>query len=262
MRGTIAIVAALPGELKPLVSPVNGVRWLRLKANKGTVLWEYVPPNSEARWIAGCSGMGGERAMVALGEMERYARVDAICSVGWAGALDGTMSAASVWQVAEVIDTQTGERFSTAQRAVGHTGTWPVLATTTRVADTAEKVRLASSYGARLVDMEAATLARVARGRGIPFFCLKAVSDVADAKLPDLNPFIRRDGQLRMVPFLAHVAVRPGSWRGMMRLGRYSGLAAQHLAEAVQLWLDQTLEGDRPVPGSLVGERRGEGLSV
>jgi adenosylhomocysteine nucleosidase len=254
MTGTIAIIAALPGELKPLVSPAHGPRWQRLKASKGTVLWEYVPLGSGMRWIAGCSGMGAEWVMVALGEIERYSRADAICSVGWAGALDATMSAASVWHVAEVIDTQTGERYSTVQKAAGLAGDWPVLATALRVADAPEKVRLAASYGARLVDMEAATLARVARLREIPFYCLKAVSDVADAKLPDLNPFIKRNGQLRMVPFLAHVAARPGSWRGMMRLGRYSALAAQHLAEAVQLWLNTMIEHDGILTAGLPAE--------
>jgi adenosylhomocysteine nucleosidase len=240
MKGTIAIIAALPGELKPLVSPSKGLRWQRLKANKGTVLWER--RHAQGRWIAGCSGMGGARAAVALAEIERYCSVDnpitAICSVGWAGALDVTISAASVWHIAQVVDTQTGEHFSTAQQAGGATNEWPVLATTMRVADATEKARLAASYGARLVDMEAATLARIARGREIPFFCLKAVSDDANAKLPDMNPFIMANGQLQMMPFLAHVAARPASWQGLMKLGRHSNLAARHLAEAIQMWLE------------------------
>ncbi|NYF80400.1 phosphorylase [Granulicella arctica] len=240
MNGTIAIIAALPGELKPLVSPPRGERWQRLKAGKGTVLWER--RHARGRWIAGCSGMGGSRAVIALREMERYAKFDAICSIGWAGALDPTISAASVWHVARVIDTQTGERFSTAE-ANGHTDTWPVLATTDRVADATEKARLAASYGARLVDMESATLARIAQGRGIPFYCLKAVSDDADAKLPDLNPFIMTNGQMRLMPFLAHVAMRPNSWRGLVKLGKYSAMSARHLAEAIRIWLDSnTLE--------------------
>ncbi|WP_263385330.1 5'-methylthioadenosine/S-adenosylhomocysteine nucleosidase family protein [Granulicella arctica] len=236
MKGTIAIIAALPGELKPLVSATKGPRWQRLKASKGTVLWER--SHADGRWIAGCSGMGGERAMVTLQEIERYAKVDAICSVGWAGALDVDISAASVWHVAEIIDTQTGERFRTAQQVIGQTEDWPLLATAPRVVDSTEKVRLAASYGAKLVDMEAATVARVAQGRGVPFFCLKAVSDDADAKLPNLNPFIGRSGKMRMMPFLAHIAVRPGSWQSMMQLGRYSAMAARHLAVATQLWLD------------------------
>ncbi len=258
MKGTTVIIAAMPGELKPLVSPRNGPRWLRLKASKGTVLWERT--HAEGRWIAGCSGMGGEPAMVTLREVERYAQVDAICSVGWAGALDREMSAASVWHVAQVIDTQTGERFRTAQQKGAQTDAWPVLATSPRVADAAEKIRLAATYGARLVDMEAATLARVAEGRGIPFFCLKAVSDDADARLPDLNPFIRKTGRLRMVPFLVHVAARPATWNGMMRLGRFSAQAAVHLAEAVQLWLDATLDAANTAPVMLdTRQQEGEG---
>ncbi len=243
MKGTVAIIAALPGELKPLVSPVSGARWQRLKASKGTVLWER--SHASGRWIAGCSGMGGSRAAVALGEIERYVSNDpvaAICSVGWVGALDPNISAASVWHIAQVIDTRTGERFTTAQHVSGHTEAWPVLATVARIADAAEKVRLAATYSARLVDMEAATLARIAQARGIPFYCLKAVSDDADAKLPDLNPFIRTDGRIRLAPFLTHVAVRPASWRGLRKLGRYSSMSARHLADAIRMWLEDDVQ--------------------
>ncbi|MEO6804495.1 MAG: hypothetical protein ABI197_14780 [Granulicella sp.] len=236
----MAIIAALPGEVKALVSPPRGPRWQRLKSSKGTVLWEH--RHTEGRWIAGCSGMGGARALIALGEIERYCSADdpvtVICSVGWAGALDSEISAASVWHIAQVIDTQTGERFSTAIKSKSDTTEWPVLATAMRVADGTEKARLAATYGARLVDMEAATLARIAHARDIPFFCLKAVSDDFNASLPDINPYISVNGQLRMMPFLAHVASRPRSWSGLIKLGRYSDLAAQHLAEAIDAWLE------------------------
>ena len=218
MKRTIAIIAALPGELKPLVSPPGGVdRWERLKASKGTVLWQRT--HGEESWLAGCSGMGASAVTLTLREMERYKAVDAICSVGWAGALDETTSVGSVWHVAQVIDTQTGERFTAAH---SQSRTHPVLATVDRVAGAEEKVRLAASYGATLVDMEAATLARIASARGIPFYCLKAVSDDADENLPDFNRFVMTNGQMRMMLFLAHVAMRPHRWRGLARLGRSS----------------------------------------
>jgi adenosylhomocysteine nucleosidase len=86
--------------------------------------------------------------------------------------------------------------------------------------------------------MEAAAIARIALGKGIPFYCLKAVSDVAQAKLPDLNPFIAESGRLKMLPFLSHVAVRPNSWPGLMKLGRHSSAAAKNLAKALYEWLD------------------------
>ncbi len=103
----------------------------------------------------------------------------------------------------EIIDAQTGERFllTDGDRRLR-------LVTTVQVADAHEKHRLRESYGAVLVDMEAAAVARLAQMRRIPVCCFKAVSDAPDATLPDLNAFIDAQGQMRMLPFLAHVAVQ------------------------------------------------------
>ena len=65
------------------------------------------------------------------------------------------------------------------------------------MADEAEKRRLASTYNADLVDMEAAAIARLAGMRSIPFYCFKGVSDGFNAKLPDFNRFIASDGQFQ-----------------------------------------------------------------
>jgi adenosylhomocysteine nucleosidase len=230
MKGNIAIVAALEGELKPFVDGAR--KWKRRQSTEGCSLWEYRHANG--CWIAACAGMGGVRAVLAFAETEKVAAIDAVCSVGWAGALDDAIRAESVSSVSLVIDTKTGERF----RPADSRAEWPVLATTARVADEREKQRLAASYGAGLVDMEAAAIARIALGKGIPFYCLKAVSDDAQAKLPDLNPFIAESGRLKMLPFLAHVAVRPTSWSGLMKLGRHSSAAAKNLAAALYEWLD------------------------
>ena len=88
--------------------------------------------------------------------------------------------------------------------------------------------------------MEAATIARIALGKGIPFYCFKAVSDDADAQLPDLNPFVAENGRLKMLPFLAYVAVRPGLWSALMKLGRHSSAASRNLAEVLYGWLDES----------------------
>jgi adenosylhomocysteine nucleosidase len=179
--------------------------------------------------------MGAIRSTAAFAEAERVMRIDAVCSVGWAGALDDSIPVGSVCWVSQVIDTSTGERF----RPAHWLDTWPVLATASRVADEKEKVRLATSYRAKLVDMEAATLARIASGRSIPFYCVKAVSDDAKAQLPDINPFIGADGQMRLIPFLRHVAMRPATWMGLIALGRNSSKAACNLAGAVYDWIDE-----------------------
>ncbi len=232
MKGNIAIVAALEGELKPFVHGPGARQWKRRQSGEGCSLWEY--RHADGCWIAACGGMGGVRAALAFAETEKVAAIDAVCSVGWAGALDGAIRAESVLRASLVIDTKTGERF----RPADSQSDWPLLTTTTWVADEREKQRLAASYGAELVDMEAAAIARIALGKGIPFYCVKAISDDADAQLPNLNPFVAESGRLKMMPFLAHVAVRPGSWPGLMKLGRHSSAAAKNLAEALYEWLD------------------------
>jgi adenosylhomocysteine nucleosidase len=232
MKGNIAIVAALEGELKPFVQHPSARRWRRLPSVEGCSVWEY--RHADGCWVAACAGMGGTRAAVAFAEAEKVAAIEAVCSVGWVGALDVSVRAESVSGVSLVIDTKTGERFWPADL---HTE-WPILVTTTQVADEQEKKRLALSYKAGLVDMEAATIARIARGKEIPFYCLKAVSDDVAARLPNLNPFVGEKGRLRMLPFLAHVAIRPNSWPGLMKLGRHSAAAAKNLAEALYEWLD------------------------
>jgi adenosylhomocysteine nucleosidase len=232
MKGNIAIVAALEGELKPFVDGAR--KWKQRQSHSGCSVWEH--RHIDGCWIAACAGMGAARATLAFAETEKVAAIDAVCSVGWVGALDGAIRAESVSGASLVVDTQTGERF----RPEDSQPDWPVLATTKKVADEREKQRLAASYGAGLVDMEAAAIARIALGKGIPFYCIKAVSDDADARLPNLNPFIAESGRLKMLPFLAHVAVRPGSWSGLMKLGRHSSAAAKNLAEALYAWLDES----------------------
>jgi adenosylhomocysteine nucleosidase len=68
---------------------------------------------------------------------------------------------------------------------------------------------------------------------------MKAVSDDAGAQLPDLNPFIGTNGQLKMLPFLFHLAIRPALWPALASLGRHSAAAAKNLAEALYDWLDE-----------------------
>ena len=67
--------------------------------------------------------------------------------------------------------------------------------------------------------------------------CFKAVSDAPDATLPDLNSFIDEYGQMLMVSFLAHVAVRPRYWGSLLELGRNSAIGAKAIAENVNRFL-------------------------
>lgn len=223
----IAVIAALPVELKPLVS----VGWTRVPAvGRHVRMWTRVDAAGDML-IAACAGMGAEAARRAFAAAEAGGAMDLVLSVGLAGATDSSVRVGMVAALSEVIDAKTGERFTlTESKRRLRIATLPVIA------DEREKKRLFATYGAVMVDMEAATVARMAQQRGIPMCCIKAVSDEANAVLPDVTPFLR-DGQLRMIPFLASVAVRPRAWGPLVRLGRNSGVAAKRLAGAVDRFL-------------------------
>ena len=221
----IGMIAALSGELKPLV---RGWKKQPLRG-EGLTLWKTSRNRDDL--VAVCGGMGAPAAVRSVAAAESFGKLDLLISVGWAGALDRSIRTGQCYRPSRVIDVGTGERFSAAE------GDPITLATAIHVADANEKNRLRQSYGASLVDMEAATIARLALIRDVPFFCFKAVSDASDAELPDLNDFIDRRGQMRMPSFLSHVALHPRFWRPLWELGRNSAKAAQAMAKEIDQFL-------------------------
>jgi nucleoside phosphorylase len=113
------------------------------------------------------------------------------------------------------------------------------LVTVAKVADATEKQRLASTYQAALVEMEAAAIARLARQRGIPFYCIKGISDGYNDKLPDFNRFITDDGQFRLARFVFFVLLRPWCWPALIRMGENSKKAARGIAASLLDFLDE-----------------------
>jgi adenosylhomocysteine nucleosidase len=219
----IAIIAALPGELKPLVR-----HWPRIATGAaGTKQW--VLSDGADTWIAVCAGMGAEAVRRAYSIAVLDGPVDMLLSVGWAGSLHTEVKPGTVHVPTIVIDTQTGEQFNLTEGKRKFR-----LVTTAHVADAAEKSRLAATYkGAVLVDMEAATVARLAAMHETPLLCIKGVSDAAGARLPDLNRFIDRTGQMQLARFITHVALRPQYWPSLLHLGRNSARAAEAMRDLI-----------------------------
>lgn len=220
----IGILAALPGELKQLVN----TGWHRAETT-GKSISKWIGGSGEDVWIAVCAGMGADAARRAFAEAESDGPLDLVLSVGWAGALEPELRPGDAYVLSVVIDAQTGEQFqlTEGERQLR-------LVTTARVADGNGKLRLRTAYrGAVMVDMEAATIVRLAQMRGIPVCCIKAISDAVDDQIPDFNPFIDERGQMRMLPFVFHVIGRPKYWGPLIRLRRVSARGADALASAI-----------------------------
>jgi len=224
-----AIIAALPGELRPLV------RGWRRESRGGAELWR----RGDGAWVAACAGAGCEAAGRALAEIEKDGPVGLIVNTGWAGALRPEFAAGQAYGVSGVIDGRTGERYGLRARIPG---CW--LVTSPRVADQPEKQRLATAFGAGLVDMEAAALARLAVDRGIPFWCVKGVSDGAADQIPDFTGFIAANGKFQLIRFIGFALPRPALWPALVRLGRNSRRAARAIRPLV-LAILESAAGDR-----------------
>jgi adenosylhomocysteine nucleosidase len=220
----VAIIAAMPGELKLLT---HG--WRHERSN-GVDLWSF----KNGEWIAACAGAGVVAAARAFAEVEMSGEVDQVISTGWAGALRDDLAPGQANWVAGVIDARTGERFVTAGLPSDC-----LLVTSPRVADLPEKKRLASTYSAALVDMEAAGVARLAQMRGIPFYCIKGISDGYNDQLPDFNRFISPDGQFKLARFVLFALLRPWYWHALIRMGENSRKAACGIAQSLLDFLDE-----------------------
>jgi adenosylhomocysteine nucleosidase len=214
-----AIIAALPGELKRLV------RGWKHQSRDGVETWAH---RDENLYVAACAGAGQAAATRAFAAIEKDAPIDLVFSVGWAGALTSGTSAGHAYNMAGVIDVRTGERF---RCDAGAGSLW--LTTNPKVADRSEKLRLASTYSAALVDMEAAAIGRLAAMRGIPFYAIKGVSDSLDANLPDFNVFIDASGQFLTSRFALYALLRPWWWPALIRMGENSRRASQSIAESL-----------------------------
>lgn len=226
----IAIIAALPGELKPLIFGSEKLGG-----------WEKRGKNSWAGRIGECDAVaiaGGIGALAVERATERAfagGNLDALVSYGWAGALTCAIKPPTACAISEVIDAESGEQFATKL------GKGYRLITLDHVARANEKRGLAEKYQSVLVDMEAASVARIAAERNVAFYCFKGISDGYTDQIPDFSLFINNEGQLQMATLLIHTALRPKYWASMWRLGKNSGEAAQGLAEMARKSLPQLL---------------------
>jgi adenosylhomocysteine nucleosidase len=157
------------------------------------------------RWLLIANGPGARlvgRALAAKRDVDR------ILSVGFCGALDPALRVGDI---------------------VGAEG----VLTADRVAVTAaEKCLLREQTRASAVEMEAGAVEAKARDWGVPFSCVKVVSDTAAEDLPlDFNKFRDADGRFSRGKIALAALGRPSTMRGLIRLDRNCRLAAEKLGE-------------------------------
>ncbi len=178
------------------------------------------------------AGMGATRVSLAVAAALAHGPVDLLLSVGLAGACIPSLAAGDVLEASLVIDSQSGERFTPA--TLSGIAAPAILVTTPRIASPSEKQRLHATYNAAAVDMEAATVARLARAHNIPFAAFKAISDDHTVDLSHLRAFAHARGHFRTSAFALHTALRPHLWLPTAALGRNTSRALENLSSGLR----------------------------
>jgi nucleoside phosphorylase len=154
------------------------------------------------------NGAGAQRAAAAVDAALRGFPSDAIVSTGFCGAL------APVLDVADIV---VGSGISAGSRIfpalypacarVHHTG---VICSIDHVAQTAAEKRRLRSGGGSVVEMEAAGVADRAAARGVPFYCVRVVTDLAHEDMAtDFNRALRPDGRFATISILRDTLRNP-----------------------------------------------------
>jgi adenosylhomocysteine nucleosidase len=171
-----------------------------------------------ARWLLVANGPGPALAGKAL---ETNPAVDAVISIGFCGALDPALRIGDIVVSGEL----KGVRASFIRGDV---------LSLDRVAVTAEEKRkLRDSTGAAVVEMESAAVAKKAREWGVPFRCVRVVSDTAGEDMPlDFNRYRDADGRFQRLRIAGAALARPfTALPGLVRLDRNCRHAAEQLGE-------------------------------
>ena len=223
-------IAALRREIAAVV---KGERWHADHSKHARCIHIYVHDDA----IVACAGMGAARASLAVEAALALGPASELISVGWAGACNERFHVGDMIHPSILIDARTGERFFLADPCT--TEAAEIVVTVATPAGAVAKRRLGINYSASAVDMEAATVARLAQAHGLPFSAIKAVSDEVDFELPDMQQFSTEDGQFQESEFALYVAFRPWLWKFVLTMAKGSRLAAERLRTEIEAHIQE-----------------------
>jgi|SRR3954447_7332078 len=231
----ILFVAAEADELRPFEKHLINARKL-----KWPIDYAYEGILEGRRVLLAANGAGPKLVAQAIEIANRAIRaaelssskLEAVVSVGFCGALRPGLRPSQIIVATEVVDERNGSRYPCSPFDASCEHQTGVVASQDRVAiDREEKAKLFAS-GAIAVDMESFAVAEGANRASVPFFCVKAVSDLADESFRiDLNKMRTPEGRIARGKIVLYVLTHPWMLGELLRLRRRSQDAARALGE-------------------------------
>ncbi len=188
-------------------------------------LWQGHP------MLAIANGAGWKRADLAVrAALASGFQPRAVFNIGFCGALDPSLKIGDIFVATEVHSE--GSRYRVS-RPAGPDAASGVLASISHIAETAAEKRQLRESGAIVVEMEAAAVARASEELGVPFFCVRSVSDLADEDFANhLNVCLMADGRMNIPRLVFGAFGSPVKRFGeLIRLAKRSALASKNLGE-------------------------------
>jgi adenosylhomocysteine nucleosidase len=160
-----------------------------------------------------------------------------VLSAGFSGALQAEQHVGDVILATEIID----------ESANCWPVTWPgdipdgempsrgrLLTVSQLVGDPQDKQRLGQQYQALAVDMETAIVARMCLEYGVPFACVRVISDELNTPLSPHLIHLLRDGRVSLLRLTWSLVRHPMLCRELWRLAGQTRFAARRLASVCQ----------------------------
>jgi adenosylhomocysteine nucleosidase len=229
-------IAAEASELKPFANALTGLRplkWPLAFAQEGIF--------EGRRILLAANGAGPKLAAKALEIAIRAisannlqsSLLEAVVSVGLCGALDPDLREGQIVVAAQVRTLASDEVFPACPVDTAQPFVSGLLVSQDRIATSAtEKSQLRARFGAVAVEMEAFGVAARAKRAGLPFCCIKVVSDRADDSFGmDFNESRSPEGRISRGKIVLKAVARPSVIPELFRLKRRAEMAAGALGD-------------------------------
>jgi adenosylhomocysteine nucleosidase len=230
----ILFVAAEADELKPFAAYLTALRKLNWPLDYA---YEGILEGRRLMLVANGAGPGLaaralEIAIRAISGADLSAsKLEAVVCVGYCGALQPDLQPNAIVIPAEVLDSATQDVYPCSNLGISQEPSG-VLISQNRVANTAAEKQELGKGGAIAVDMEAGGIAVRAKRAGLPFSCIKVVSDRADESFGlDLNAMRAENGRVARGKIVCYALTHPALIPELFRLRRRTQDAAKALGE-------------------------------